>query len=61
MFNSADGLKYYDLIEGKGPVAEKGKIVQVHFVSFCMSQSTSHFAFLFLVYFSFLVSLTGSL
>ncbi|XP_027904714.1 peptidyl-prolyl cis-trans isomerase FKBP18, chloroplastic-like [Vigna unguiculata] len=26
-----DGLKYYDLIEGKGPVAEKGKIVQVHF------------------------------
>ncbi|XP_004952123.1 peptidyl-prolyl cis-trans isomerase FKBP18, chloroplastic isoform X3 [Setaria italica] len=27
----ADGLKYYDLIEGKGPTAEKGSAVQVHF------------------------------
>ncbi|KAK9928455.1 hypothetical protein M0R45_025590 [Rubus argutus] len=27
----ADGLKYYDLVEGKGPVAEKGSTVQVHF------------------------------
>ncbi|KAG5033722.1 hypothetical protein JHK87_008632 [Glycine soja] len=27
----ADGLKYYDLVEGKGPVAEKGTTVQVHF------------------------------
>ncbi|CAO2033945.1 unnamed protein product [Urochloa humidicola] len=27
----ADGLKYYDLIEGKGPTAEKGSTVQVHF------------------------------
>ncbi|WOL13398.1 peptidyl-prolyl cis-trans isomerase FKBP18, chloroplastic [Canna indica] len=26
-----DGLKYYDLIEGKGPKAEKGFTVQVHF------------------------------
>lgn len=25
----ADGLKYYDLEEGKGPVAEKGSTVQV--------------------------------
>ncbi|GJR11392.1 peptidyl-prolyl cis-trans isomerase FKBP18, chloroplastic [Tanacetum coccineum] len=31
MFETADGLKYYDLIEGKGPTAEKGSIVQVHF------------------------------
>ncbi|CAN6464010.1 unnamed protein product [Victoria cruziana] len=28
---SADGLKYFDLIEGKGPVAEKGSTVLVHF------------------------------
>ncbi|XP_050207557.1 peptidyl-prolyl cis-trans isomerase FKBP18, chloroplastic [Mercurialis annua] len=28
---SPDGLKYYDLIEGKGPVAQKGSTVQVHF------------------------------
>ncbi|KAL0361879.1 UNVERIFIED_CONTAM: Peptidyl-prolyl cis-trans isomerase FKBP18, chloroplastic [Sesamum radiatum] len=28
---SPDGLKYYDLVEGKGPVAEKGSTVQVHF------------------------------
>ncbi|XP_076949226.1 peptidyl-prolyl cis-trans isomerase FKBP18, chloroplastic-like [Bidens hawaiensis] len=27
----ADGLKYYDLVEGKGPTAEKGSTVQVHF------------------------------
>ncbi|KAL0315200.1 UNVERIFIED_CONTAM: Peptidyl-prolyl cis-trans isomerase FKBP18, chloroplastic [Sesamum calycinum] len=27
----SDGLKYYDLVEGKGPVAEKGSTVQVHF------------------------------
>ncbi|CAL2258064.1 unnamed protein product [Prunus armeniaca] len=27
----ADGLKYYDLVEGKGPVAEKGSTVEVHF------------------------------
>ncbi|TKY75355.1 Peptidyl-prolyl cis-trans isomerase FKBP18 [Spatholobus suberectus] len=26
-----DGLKYYDLVGGKGPVAEKGTTVQVHF------------------------------
>ncbi|CAD6248345.1 unnamed protein product [Miscanthus lutarioriparius] len=26
-----DGLKYYDLVEGKGPIAEKGSTVQVHF------------------------------
>ncbi|VVA23205.1 PREDICTED: peptidyl-prolyl cis-trans isomerase [Prunus dulcis] len=26
-----DGLKYYDLVEGKGPVAEKGSTVEVHF------------------------------
>ncbi|KAL5200059.1 hypothetical protein ABZP36_021262 [Zizania latifolia] len=26
-----DGLKYYDLVEGKGPTAEKGLTVQVHF------------------------------
>ena len=29
MFETADGLKYYDLIEGKGPTAEKGSTVQV--------------------------------
>ncbi|XP_027148824.1 peptidyl-prolyl cis-trans isomerase FKBP18, chloroplastic [Coffea eugenioides] len=28
---SYDGLKYYDIVEGRGPVAEKGSIVQVHF------------------------------
>ncbi|KAF7829461.1 peptidyl-prolyl cis-trans isomerase FKBP18, chloroplastic [Senna tora] len=28
---SPDGLKYYDLVVGKGPVAEKGSTVQVHF------------------------------
>ncbi|KAK4348926.1 hypothetical protein RND71_031681 [Anisodus tanguticus] len=28
---SSDGLKYYDSLEGKGPVAEKGATVQVHF------------------------------
>lgn len=28
---SSDGLKYYDVVEGKGPTAEKGSIVQVHF------------------------------
>ncbi|WVZ78175.1 hypothetical protein U9M48_025927 [Paspalum notatum var. saurae] len=27
----ADGLKYYDLVKGKGPTAEKGSTVQVHF------------------------------
>ncbi|GMY28952.1 peptidyl-prolyl cis-trans isomerase FKBP18, chloroplastic isoform X1 [Fagus crenata] len=27
----ADGLKYYDVVEGKGPIAEKGSTVQVHF------------------------------
>ncbi|GAV65848.1 FKBP_C domain-containing protein [Cephalotus follicularis] len=27
----AEGLKYYDVVEGKGPVAEKGSTVQVHF------------------------------
>jgi len=48
MFNSADGLKYYDLVEGKGPVAEKGATVQVLFV-------ISGFGFVFLVYFWFLV------
>ncbi|RLN09997.1 hypothetical protein C2845_PM11G12490 [Panicum miliaceum] len=26
-----DGLKYYDLVEGKGSTAEKGSTVQVHF------------------------------
>nr|GMD45202.1 peptidyl-prolyl cis-trans isomerase FKBP18, chloroplastic [Ipomoea batatas] len=28
---TSDGLKYYDLVEGSGPVAEKGSTVQVHF------------------------------
>lgn len=28
---AADGLKYYDVVEGKGPVAEKGSTVQVCF------------------------------
>ncbi|XAR61515.1 Peptidylprolyl isomerase [Bertholletia excelsa] len=28
---SPDGLKYYDIVEGNGPVAEKGSTVQVHF------------------------------
>lgn len=26
---AADGLKYYDIVEGKGPVAQKGSTVQV--------------------------------
>ncbi|KAJ4702320.1 Peptidylprolyl isomerase [Melia azedarach] len=26
-----DGLRYYDIVEGKGPVAEQGSRVQVHF------------------------------
>lgn len=34
MFHPADGLKYYDLIQGNGPVAEKGTTVQVCVVSF---------------------------
>ncbi|XP_031102244.1 peptidyl-prolyl cis-trans isomerase FKBP18, chloroplastic isoform X1 [Ipomoea triloba] len=29
--SESDGLKYYDLVEGSGPVAEKGSTVQVHF------------------------------
>ncbi|KAH9759698.1 peptidyl-prolyl cis-trans isomerase FKBP18 [Citrus sinensis] len=28
---TSDGLKYYDIVEGKGPVAQKGSTVQVHF------------------------------
>ncbi|KAG0448859.1 hypothetical protein HPP92_027622 [Vanilla planifolia] len=28
---SAEGLKYYDLVEGKGPAAERGATVKVHF------------------------------
>ncbi|KAL7154508.1 hypothetical protein ABFS83_03G006300 [Erythranthe nasuta] len=28
---SPDGLKYYDIIEGNGPVADKGSTAQVHF------------------------------
>ncbi|KAF8406728.1 hypothetical protein HHK36_008820 [Tetracentron sinense] len=28
---SSDGLKYYDVVEGKGPKAENGSTVQVHF------------------------------
>ncbi|KAI4321684.1 hypothetical protein MLD38_035036 [Melastoma candidum] len=28
---SPEGLKYYDIVEGKGPVAEKGSTVLVHF------------------------------
>lgn len=28
---TSDGLKYYDINEGRGPVAVKGSIVQVHF------------------------------
>lgn len=28
---TGDGLKFYDSIEGKGPVAEKGQTVLVHF------------------------------
>lgn len=28
---AAEGLKYYDVVEGKGPIAEKGSTVQVHF------------------------------
>lgn len=29
-FEAAEGLKYYDVVEGKGPTAEKGSTVQVH-------------------------------
>lgn len=32
-FWAAEGLKYYDLVEGKGAVAEKGSTVEVGFVS----------------------------
>ncbi|XP_020091721.1 peptidyl-prolyl cis-trans isomerase FKBP18, chloroplastic isoform X2 [Ananas comosus] len=28
---SPDGLKYYDIIDGRGPTAERGAVVQVHF------------------------------
>lgn len=28
--STADGLKYYDIVEGKGPKAEKGSTVQVY-------------------------------
>ncbi|KAB1225834.1 Peptidyl-prolyl cis-trans isomerase FKBP18, chloroplastic [Morella rubra] len=28
---SPEGLKYYDVVEGKGPIAEKGSTIQVHF------------------------------
>ncbi|KAF2310250.1 hypothetical protein GH714_007411 [Hevea brasiliensis] len=28
---TSDGLKYYDVVKGKGPIAEKGLTVQVHF------------------------------
>ncbi|KAI3980659.1 hypothetical protein MKX01_025224 [Papaver californicum] len=28
---NSDGLKYFDLVEGKGQTAEKGSVVQVHF------------------------------
>ncbi|KAJ3693933.1 hypothetical protein LUZ60_009413 [Juncus effusus] len=28
---TSDGLQYYDIIEGKGPVAKKGSTVEVHF------------------------------
>jgi len=31
MFDSADGLKYYDFLEGKGSIAEKGSTVQVSY------------------------------
>jgi len=43
VFKAADGLKYYDLVEGKGPVAEKGTTVQVcqHLIS--ISLFTFHF------------------
>jgi FKBP-type peptidyl-prolyl cis-trans isomerase len=35
---AADGLKYYDLVEGKGPIAEKGSTVQVKTFHFCCSK-----------------------
>lgn len=28
---AAEGLKYYDVVEGKGPIAEKGSTIQVWF------------------------------
>lgn len=28
-FEAADGLKYYDVLKGNGPAAEKGSLVQV--------------------------------
>ncbi|GMJ04680.1 hypothetical protein HRI_004137200 [Hibiscus trionum] len=28
---TAEGLKYYDIVEGKGPIAEKGATVQLHY------------------------------
>lgn len=38
---AANGLKYYDIEEGKGPVAEKGSTVQV----ICLGNFESYFAF----------------
>lgn len=34
ILKAANGLKYYDVVEGKGPVAEKGSTVQVFFFFF---------------------------
>ncbi|XP_020582210.1 peptidyl-prolyl cis-trans isomerase FKBP18, chloroplastic-like [Phalaenopsis equestris] len=28
---TSEGLKYYDLVEGKGPIVERGALVKVHF------------------------------
>ncbi|KAH0463190.1 hypothetical protein IEQ34_007772 [Dendrobium chrysotoxum] len=28
---SSEGLKYYDVVEGNGPIAERGAVVKVHF------------------------------
>lgn len=38
ILEAADGLKYYDIEEGKGPVVEKGTTVQVTLVPNCQMQ-----------------------
>jgi FKBP-type peptidyl-prolyl cis-trans isomerase len=39
---AADGLKYYDLVEGKGPTAEKGSTVQVKLVTSAVLDTSSY-------------------
>lgn len=61
MFDSADGLKYYDFLEGKGPIAEKGLTVQVCLVTFGKGKKMLLFCIQDLLFsFHFMFSPTGS-